>query len=215
MAVRIPVFVSLVLVALSAPLASQAQTPEPVGDANRGHALSYTCNGCHAIPNYKNVYPTYSVPKLHGQRPEYLFAALKAYKSGERSHGTMHSQASSMNEQDMKDIATYLAGPQVLTQSKNDVPATARPKATEVCLACHGTNGVGITADYPTLAGQHKDYIERALHDYQKGGRKNPIMAGMAATLTPEDIEQLATYYSSQSPSLEVVPKKNFFFSSN
>jgi cytochrome c553 len=202
----------LVVLAL-APLAVQAQAP--TGDATRGKALAYTCNGCHAIPNYKNVYPTYSVPKLHGQRPEYLVAALKAYKSGERSHGTMHSQASSLNEQDMADVAAYLSGPEVLTASKNDVPATARPKATEVCLACHGTNGVGITADYPTIAGQHKDYIERALHDYQKGGRKNPVMAGMAATLTPADIEQLAAYYSSQSPSLATVPKKVSFLSSN
>ena len=195
-----------------APLAVQAQAP--TGDAARGKALAYTCNGCHAIPNYKNVYPTYSVPKLHNQRPEYLVAALKAYKSGERSHGTMHAQASSMNEQDMADIAAYLSGPNVLTQSKNDVPATARPKASEVCLACHGTNGVGITADYPTLAGQHRDYIERALTDYKKGGRKNAIMAGMVATLTREDIEQLAAYYSSQSPSLETLPIRHSFLSS-
>ena len=200
---------------LGAPRAAQAQSPAPIGDAKRGHALSYTCNGCHAISNYKNVYPTYSVPKLHGQRPEYLLAALKAYKSGERSHGTMHAQASSMNEQDMADLASYLAGEQVLTKSANDVPATARPKASEVCLACHGTNGVGITADYPTIAGQHKDYLERALHDYQKGGRKNAIMAGMTATLTAQDIVQLAEYYSAQTPSLEVVPKRNFFFSKN
>jgi cytochrome c553 len=215
MASRIQLIASLTLLILGAPLAAQAQTPTAAGDAKRGQALSYTCNGCHAIPNYKNVYPTYSVPKLHGQRPEYLVAALKAYKSGERSHGTMHSQASSMNEQDMTDIAAYLSGTAVLTKSANDVPATARPKASETCLACHGTNGVGITADYPTIAGQHKDYIERALHDYQKGGRKNAIMAGMAATLTKEDIEQLAEYYSTRTPSLEVVPKRNFFFSSN
>ena len=154
------------------------------------------------------------MPKLHNQRPEYLVAALKAYKSGERSHGTMHAQASSMNEQDMKDIAAYLSGPSVITQSKSDVPATERPKATETCLACHGTNGVGITADYPTLAGQHADYLERALHDYQKGGRKNAVMAGMAATLTAEDIAALAHYYSTRSPALDVVPKRNFFFSS-
>jgi cytochrome c553 len=204
----------LVVLAL-APLAAQAQAPTVSGDAARGKSLAYTCNGCHAIPNYKNVYPTYSVPKLHGQRPEYLISALKAYKSGERSHGTMHSQASSLNEQDMADVAVYLAGSEVLTASKNDVPAASRPKASEVCLACHGTNGVGITADYPTIAGQHRDYIERALHDYKKGGRKNPIMAGMAATLTPEDIQQLAAYYSSQTPSLSVVPKKTSFLSSN
>ena len=214
MAVRIPVLVSFSLLALAS-FAAQAQTPPAFsGDAKRGHDLSYTCNGCHGVANYKNVYPTYSVPKLHGQRPEYLVAALKAYKSGERSHGTMHSQASTMNEQDMADIAAFLAGPQPLTQSKNDVPAAARPKASEVCLACHGTNGVGITADYPTISGQHEDYIERALHDYQKGGRKNAVMAGMAATLKPEDIRELAEYYSKQTPALETVPKKTFFFSS-
>jgi cytochrome c553 len=212
MALRIPVTALLLL----APLAALAQAPAqaPAGDAKRGQALTYTCNGCHAISNYKNVYPTYSVPKLYGQRPEYLVAALKAYKSGERSHGTMHSQATSMSEQDMIDSAAYLAGPDVLTQSKNDVPADQRPKASETCLACHGTNGVGITPDYPTISGQHRDYLARALTDYKKGGRKNVIMAGMVASLTQADIEQLAAYYASQTPALKVVPKKTSFLSS-
>ena len=95
-----------------------------------------------------------------------------------------------MSEQDMADIAVFLAGPERAHRSRRTTcRPTARPKASEVCLACHGTNGVGITADYPTISGQHSDYIERALHDYQKGGRKNAVMAGMAATLTPQDIE--------------------------
>jgi cytochrome c553 len=127
----------------------------------------------------------------------------------------MHSQAASMTEQDMADVATYLAGPSVLTDSKTDVKPSDRPKASEVCLACHGTNGVGITADYPTIAGQHRDYIERALTDYQKGARKNAVMAPMVATLSKQDIEELAAYYSSQAPALSTVPKKVFFFSSS
>src|SRR4029078_8496204 len=139
MSLRIP----LIALLLVAPLAAFAQAP--VGDAKRGQELSYTCSGCHAIHNYKNVYPTYSVPKLHGQRPQYLAAALAEYKSGDRSHGTMHSQASSLSEQDMADVAAYLAGPNVLTDSRTDTKPSERPKATEVCLACHGTNGVGIT----------------------------------------------------------------------
>jgi cytochrome c553 len=216
MAIRTYIASAPVLVAaLLLPLLASAQAPAPAADAANGEKLAYTCNGCHAIPNYKNVYPTYSVPKLHGQRPQYLVAALKAYKSGERSHGTMHSQASSLSEQDMTDIAAYLAGPDVLTESRNDIPATARPKASEVCLACHGTNGVGITADYPSLSGQHADYIERALTDYKKGGRKNAIMAGMAATLSEEDIRELAHFYASKTPALETLPKKRFFFSSD
>jgi cytochrome c553 len=211
MALRIPVVAYLTLLTLGASIA-EAQTPAVAGDAKRGQVLAYTCNGCHAIPNYKNVYPTYSVPKLRGQRPEYLVAALKSYKSGERSHGTMHSQAASMNEQDMADIAVYLAGNEVLSKSANDVPATARPKATEICLACHGTNGVGITADYPTLSGQHRDYLQRALTDYKKGGRKNAIMAGMSASLTAEDIEQLAAYYAGQKPALETLKVRNYAY---
>jgi cytochrome c553 len=203
MSLRIPLVASLLL----ASFAAHAQAPAFEGDAKKGQQLAYTCNGCHAIPNYKNVYPTYSVPKLHGQRPQYLVAALKAYKSGERSHGTMHAQAASMSEQDMADVAAYLAGATILSESKNDVPADRRPKASEVCLACHGTNGVGITVDYPTISGQHRDYLARALTDYKKGGRKNAIMAGMAANLTPQDIEALSAYYAGQSPSLGVVPK--------
>jgi cytochrome c553 len=215
-ALRITVVVSTFL-ALSASLAVQAQTPAVAGDKQRGQALSYTCNGCHAIPNYKNVYPTYSVPKLQGQRPEYLVAALKAYKSGERSHGTMHSQAASMSEQDMADIAVFLAGDAVLTKSESNPNIKApqqRPAASETCVACHGTNGVGITADYPTISGQHKDYMQRALTDYKRGGRKNAVMAGMAQQLTAEDIEALAAYYSSQKPGLETVPVRTSILSS-
>ena len=80
------------------------------GDVARGKQLSYTCLGCHGIANYKNVYPTFSVPKLAGQHPEYLAAALKAYRSQERSHATMHAQAASLSDQDIEDIAVYFAG---------------------------------------------------------------------------------------------------------
>ena len=80
-----------------------------------------------------------------------------------------------------------------------------------------GTNweGVGITPDYPSLSGQHADYIERALHDYKKGGRTNPIMAGMANSLTDQDILELAHFYSAKTPALETLPKKRFWFSSD
>ena len=215
MALRIRTLVPLTLLAGFASLA-QAQDPAPGGDTKAGHALAYTCNGCHGIPNFKNVYPTYSVPKLHGQKPAYLVAALKAYKSGERSHGTMHAQATTMSEKDMLDVSTFLAGPNPILPPDPSAPAAAAknegstkaPKATEVCKACHGLNGVGLLADQPNIGGQHADYLERALHDYQRGGRKNPIMAGMAQTLTKEDIEQVAEYYSKQKPALATVPSK-------
>ena len=79
------------------------------GDATAGKAKAETCFGCHAIPNYFNVYPSYHVPKIAGQRPEYIVAALKAYKAGERNHATMQANAANLSEQDMLDIAAYIS----------------------------------------------------------------------------------------------------------
>lgn len=69
-------------------------------------------------------------------------------------------------------------------------------KAEQICATCHGMDGVGIDDTYPKLAGQYADYMERALLDYRSGKRKNAIMAGFAATLSDEDIANVAAYYS-------------------
>lgn len=74
--------------------------------------------------------------------------------------------------------------------------AKGQEKAQQVCATCHGMDGQGIDASYPKLAGQYADYMEQALKDYRSGNRKNAIMAGFAATLTDEDIANLAQYYS-------------------
>lgn len=79
------------------------------GDAKAGSVKAIPCMGCHAIPGYSNVYPTYHVPRVGGQRPEYIVAALKAYKAKERSHRTMQAQAASLSEDDMKDIAAFFS----------------------------------------------------------------------------------------------------------
>jgi cytochrome c553 len=71
-------------------------------------------------------------------------------------------------------------------------------KVKEVCQACHGIDGNSTVADYPKLGGQYADYLTKALHDYKSGARKNPIMAGFAATLTDKDIENVAAYYATQ-----------------
>ena len=79
------------------------------GSADAGRTKANTCMGCHGIPGYTNAYPTYRVPKLGGQSAEYLAAALKAYKSGERPHKTMQAQAASLSDQDIEDISAFLA----------------------------------------------------------------------------------------------------------
>ena len=155
---------SLTIAALGAPgLAAAA-------DAARGATLGYTCHGCHGIPNYKNAYPIYSVPKLGGQHTAYLVVALKEYASQDRPHPTMHAQAATLTVQDMQDIVAFLGG-QELKPTGHAVGAA--PKAGQTCVACHGTDGVGILPEYPNLAGQHADYLENSLKSYRAGKRKN------------------------------------------
>ena len=79
------------------------------GDVEAGRDKAYTCTGCHGIPGYNNVYPTYKVPKIGGQNYEYLVAALKAYRAGDRDHSTMDLQAQSLSDRDIDDIAAYFA----------------------------------------------------------------------------------------------------------
>lgn len=78
-------------------------------DIAAGKQYFYTCTGCHGIPGYNNAYPTYKVPMLGGQNELYLINALQAYKNGTRQHGTMQIQAQSMREQDIINVAAYLA----------------------------------------------------------------------------------------------------------
>lgn len=75
----------------------------------RGRTLGGTCLGCHGVPSYTNVYPTYHVPKLGGQHAEYIVAALKAYQTGERSHATMRAHSVRLSEEQIRDIATYFS----------------------------------------------------------------------------------------------------------
>ena len=79
------------------------------GDPAAGKIKAYTCTGCHGIPGYNNVYPTFKVPKIGGQNYEYLVAALNAYKNKERRHPTMNAQAMSLEQADIENISAYFA----------------------------------------------------------------------------------------------------------
>ncbi|MSQ19117.1 MAG: cytochrome c [Betaproteobacteria bacterium] len=98
-------------------------------------------------------------------------------------------------------LGLVLAGPVLAA----DVAAGAE-KAKTICAACHGADGSGVPAfpDYPKLAGQHQDYLQRTLREYKTGGRKNAIMAPMAQTLTTKEIADVAAYFASQPGTLHV-----------
>ncbi len=85
-------------------------------------------------------------------------------------------------------------------QAAGDIDAGKAKSAP--CAACHGADGNSPTTAFPILAGQYQDYLVRAMADYKTGKRKNPIMAGFAATLSAQDREDLAAYFASQKSGL-------------
>ncbi|MGI9224962.1 MAG: c-type cytochrome [Woeseiaceae bacterium] len=165
------------------------------GNAERGEKLGYTCLGCHGIDGYRNAYPSYRVPKLGGQKAAYLATAIQGYRDGTRAHPTMKAQASSLTDQDIEDLAAYLSsiGGDTVAAGGSDTPGI---EAAATCVACHGQNGISMSPTWPTLAGQHEDYLLHALDQYRDGTRNDPVMSQMAAALSDEDVKLLAKFFA-------------------
>jgi cytochrome c553 len=101
-------FTLLTALAALAPALAAAQTPAPAGDPQKGAQKVQMCQGCHGILGWRTAYPeVYHVPKIGGQHPAYIVAALKAYRSGQRRHPSMDAIAASLTDQDIADVAAY------------------------------------------------------------------------------------------------------------
>ena len=159
--------------------------------------LSSTCLGCHGVVSYNNIYPSYKVPMLGNQHKDYLVAALKAYRSGERAHPTMRAQAANLSDQDISKIADYFSSFRLddSKQANSDVKMIEEANA---CVGCHGPDGNSLVPSFPKIAGQYQDYLLHALKSYKNGSRNNAIMNGIASTLSDEQMGILSKYYASQ-----------------
>ena len=172
------------------------QTASAAGDPEAGEKLAYTCLGCHGIDGYRNAYPSFRVPKLGGQTEQYLTIALNGYRNGTRPHPTMQAQAQSLSEQEIQDVAAYFGGLANETVAAGGSQGDSFDKA-QACAACHGANGISISPTWPTLAGQHEEYLEYALQQYKDGTRGDAVMQAQAALVAQEDIKKLAMYFAS------------------
>lgn len=101
----------------------------------------------------------------------------------------------------MKHLAIFallgmVASAQAWAEPSGDAAQGKVKSAT--CAACHGVDGNSQAAIFPRLAGQHPDYLYKALTDYKSGQRKNAIMSGQVTKLADQDMADLAAYFGSQ-----------------
>ena len=95
--------------------------------------------------------------------------------------------------------SAFANAPAAAPASKGD-PKAAESIVNQVCAGCHSVDGNSAVATNPKLAGLNAEYINKQLTDFKSGARKNPIMSGMVASLTPQDMLNLAAYFSAQQP---------------
>lgn len=189
----------LLLIASSNPAVANGS-----GDPAAGKSMTILCIGCHGADG-NNSNPVY--PKLAGQGSAYLAKQLADFKTGARKEEHMTSMVEAIGLADIPNIAAWFASQKrlwdVADKAKTDAGRQIYQNGIEAknisaCAGCHGPKGMGTpAAKFPALAGQHVEYISKALRDFRSGMRTNDpqkMMRDIAGGLSDEEIASVSTY---------------------
>jgi cytochrome c553 len=171
-------------------------------DLVKGQATAVVCSACHASDGSRGN-PQF--PILQGQHPDYIYKQLTEFKSGKRNNAIMKGMASTLSDQDMRNVAAYYATKSAAPGFSKDKDLAAEgekiyrggiaEKHVPACEACHGPSGSGIPAQYPRMAGQHAEYIESQLTAFRSGLRMNSVpMMTIGGRLSDNEMKALADY---------------------
>ena len=174
-------------------------------------AVAQSCARCHGIKGLGRG--AGEVPRLAGQHPIYLFAALQAYARGERHSGIMEPVAAGLSLEEMRELARYYGSVDTPPPAPDStsllsikrgrmiahegIPSQGIPS----CADCHGPTSTPRNPAYPVLAGQYADYIVLQLElfkkDHRGGSVYSHLMRPTADRLTKEQMRDVALYYES------------------
>ncbi len=193
-------------------LSQFATAAAPEGDAAAGKNLAVVCGACHGADGNS---PTSAFPKLAGLNSRYLYKQLVDIRDGARPVPTMAGQLDGKTDQQLADLAAYFSSqprsggqtdPMLLELGSKIYRSGVAERGVPACTACHSPHGKGnAAAGFPSLAGQHAEYIAAQLKMYRKGhedesGRTNDgdaaIMRTVAFGLSDKEIEAVSSYVS-------------------
>jgi len=197
---------SLYVVALAMLFATPVMADEAKGPAKpdpaKGAISATVCGACHTSDGSRGI-PTN--PILQGQHADYLVKQLTEFKSGKRDNAIMKPMASTLSDDDMRNVAAFYA-------SKLAKPGQSKNKATvdlgmkiwrggiaekniPACAGCHGPAGAGVPAQYARLGGQHAEYVSNELGLFRSGKRANSAqMMTIAARMSDAEIAAVSDY---------------------
>jgi len=186
-------------------LALIGMTPAQAADAAAGKTKSAACAACHgADGNSVNT----AWPRLAGQHAKYIEKQLKDFKSGKRKDPTMTAMAMPLSDADIADLAAYYStqksngnakfDEKLLEKGQNIYRGGIAETGVAACIGCHSPDGKGNgPAGFPSLAGQHPEYVMKQLKDFKHGTRSNDagkMMRGLTKRMLDEEIAAVAAY---------------------
>jgi len=198
-------FASFLLLALfsTAALAADNKAAQPAKpDLAKGEASFAVCASCHGADGNST---TPANPSLAQQHPEYLVKQLQEFKNGKRDNAIMKGFASALSDEDMRNIAFWLASKKAKDGAAKDKKLVTlgeriyrggiADRQIAACAGCHSPNGAGIPAQYPRLKGQHADYTAAQLVAFRDGVRSNNAqMRDVAAKMNDREIKAVSDY---------------------
>ena len=210
---RLHIFIPLTL------LAVVFASPVTAADLDKGKEINGTCAACHGEFGQGGKRGEY--PRIAGQRVKYLDNQLKNFRARTRLNIPMfpYTQERELSDEDIKDVAAYLAGVELPTRMPNFVgneDALTRllmvdkvmiiPRAEgdienggkiyqKQCVACHAKTGKG-RGMFPMLVGQYTSYLKRQVGLYLKGDRPHDEegVVGVLNGLNPAEIQDILAY---------------------
>lgn len=202
------IVLSVVLIGCTDKGASTAKSTK--GDAGAGKVIAERdCKACHGLDG-RGVAP--GIPHLAAQREHFLLASLYEYKDGRRTHAALKGMAEQMSDADLRNVAAYYASqpPVAVAAATADIKQSSpyeqgRALAAE-CAKCHNADGNSTTPGTPSLAGQQPQYLVAAIREYHSGERKVAVMKSMLQSSDVIAIENLALYFSAQTPAQRTAP---------
>ena len=185
-------------------LANPTPAPVPADPAKGKLIAEQICAACHGVDGNSVAAAN---PVLAGQHPDYIVKQLTEFKSGKRNNAIMLGMASSLSDQDMKNVAAWFGTQKPKAREAQDPKTMEAGRAiyrtgiasakVPACMACHGPAGNGMPSQYPRVGSQFGSYIEAQMLAFKKGERaNNPIMTDIAKRMSDNDIKTVSNYIS-------------------
>lgn len=173
-------------------------------DIEAGKTKSAVCAACHGVDgNSVNA----AWPSLAGQHASYIYKQLKDFKQGHRVNASMTAMVALLNDTDMKNVAAYYESQQpksvafdgeLISAGENIYRGGITETSVAACMGCHSPSGKGNgPAGWPSLKGQHPEYIVTQLKAFKEGIRANDVgkmMRNVSVRMSDQEMKSVAAY---------------------